>query len=383
MLLLGIIWPIEPTSQAHPVGNSWGEYQNYSGDTADSYFHPGVDVMGVSQGKPVYAVAHGWVKAWTTIYADYHWRIATSDQNTDDWSDGWLYAHIDPYRWHAQLGDEVQEGDLIGYLVPWPVQGFDHLHFARIRHHGSNWNDAAWLFIRNPLVDLEPSADTSKPKVEDVGVDPGCFLAFKRDRSQDYLRSDSLFGQVDVVLKAYDSYGMSWGYPTYERIGVYKIEWRVDTGAWTLAFLFRDTLYWDNTAELFLVYNYDNRLQTCGDYGCREFYYVITNTDGAGRPAESSWNTTELRDGPHWFAVRLTDEAGNQAVDSCLVYTYNGNSAVEEGASPSRGGLVYDAAGRFLGKLERGLRAPRSGVFFVIEGRKVKKLLRKEGEALY
>ena len=382
MLILGIFWPIEPTGEAHPVGNSWGEYQNYSGDTADSYFHPGVDVMGVTQGKPVYAVAPGVVKAWMTIYADYHWRIATADQNTDDWSDGWLYAHIDPYRWHAQLGDQVQAGDLIGYLVPWPVSGFDHLHFARIRHRGSDWNDAAWQFIRNPLVDLEPSADTFKPKVEDAGVDPECFLAFKLDDSETYLTSDSLYGRVDAVLKAYDSYGISWGYPTYERVGVYKIEWRVDTGAWTLAFLFRDTLHWDDVDEVFLVYNYDSRLQTCGDYSCRQFYYIITNTDGQGRPAPGYWDTGELPDGPHWFVVRLTDEAGNQTLDSCLVYTKNGNSGFSEGPEVGRGpALVYDAAGRFLGMTGK-LRAPRPGVYFLLEGRRVRKTLARRGELL-
>ncbi len=379
MLFLGIIWPVEPTQEPHPIGNSWGEYQNYSGDTADSYLHPGVDVMGITQGRPVYAVAAGWVKAWMTIYGDYHWRIATSDQNTDGWSDGWLYAHIDPYRWHAQLGDAVQEGDLIGYLVPWPVPGFDHLHFARIRHQGSDWNDGAWQFIYNPLLELEPCEDTFRPKIEDAGVDPSCFLAFKVDDSELYLSSDSLFGQVDVVLKAYDSYGISWGYPTYERIGVYQIEWRVDSGPWVLGFVFKDTI--NPSENVHLIYNWDSRLQTCGDYSCRQFYYIITNTDGWGRPVPGSWNTATLPDGAHWFVVRLTDEAGNQTLDSCLVYTYNGNSRVSEGGNLAPQGpvLVYDAAGRFLGELGKVRGFGKPGVYFLKEGRRIRKVVNRNG----
>ena len=47
----GIPWPIAPNAQ-HPVGNTYGEYQNYGGAP---YPHPGIDCMG-SPNQPVYAV---------------------------------------------------------------------------------------------------------------------------------------------------------------------------------------------------------------------------------------------------------------------------------------------------------------------------------------
>ncbi len=116
-------WPLDPIDQVHPLGNGWGEYQNYGGGP---YFHPGIDVMALTDiGVPVYAVAHGWVKAWLTTSGDWHWRLAIADSSTNwaDSSDAWLYAHIDPARAHLNVGDEVNPGDWIGYLVEWYGHG--------------------------------------------------------------------------------------------------------------------------------------------------------------------------------------------------------------------------------------------------------------------
>ncbi len=338
--ILSIPWPLVPQDQVHPVGNSWGEYQEYSGDPSGAYLHPGVDVMGVTVGKEVRAVASGWVKAWMTISGDWHWRVATSDQNTSGWSDGWLYAHIDPYRYHVNVGDQVSQGTTIGYLVEWPVTGFDHCHFARIRHQGTNWNDAGWRFIRNPLVDLSPNTDTVKPIFESTGMGGDCKFAFRRNNSSVYLDPDSLYGKVDVIAKIHDKFGISWGYPTYERIGVYRISYEVKGAIpLTLSFLFRDTLDYDSYGIVYTIYEYDNYLKTRGDYDHRDFFYIVTNTDGDSTVETSdsllSWDTGLLVDGEYWFVVQAQDEKGNIRRDSCLVRLKNGNSDLEEGFSSS------------------------------------------------
>lgn len=335
-VILSIPWPLVPQNQAHPIGNSWAEYQEYSGDPHYAYLHPGVDVMGVTVGKEVRAVAPGWVKAWMTISGDLYWRVATSDQNTSDWSDGWLYAHIDPYRYHVNVGDQVSQGTTIGYLVGWPVQGFDHCHFARIRHRGANWNDAGWKFIRNPLVDLVPNPDTVKPVFESTGMSDPCKFAFRLNNSSTYLRPDSLYGKVDVIAKIHDRFGISWGYPTYERIGVYRISYEVKgVVPLTLSFLFRDTLNYNSYGIVYTIYEYDAYLKTQGNYEARDFYYIVTNTDGDSTVETSdslqAWDTSLLPDGEYWFVVQAEDERGNIRRDSCLVRTRNGNPGVEDG----------------------------------------------------
>ncbi|MDH4242084.1 MAG: hypothetical protein OEW48_21185, partial [Phycisphaerae bacterium] len=94
-----------------PLGNNWGEYQDYGGWP---YMHPGIDVMGITIERPVYAVQDGFVKAWLTTSGDWHWRLALADYETVDSVEAWLYAHIDPYQYHKDLGDTVVEGELIG-----------------------------------------------------------------------------------------------------------------------------------------------------------------------------------------------------------------------------------------------------------------------------
>jgi hypothetical protein len=70
-------WPIPPVNLPHPLGNNWGNYQDYGGDP---YFHPGIDVITPdTAGAEVHAVAHGWVKGWGTISANLHYRLAVCD----------------------------------------------------------------------------------------------------------------------------------------------------------------------------------------------------------------------------------------------------------------------------------------------------------------
>ena len=117
-------WPLVPLDSVHPLGNNWGNYQDYSTPPAP-YFHNGIDVITPDvHGRRVSAVAHGWVKGWGTIQESLHYRIAVCDTNSSfaGRAEGWLYAHIDAARWHRGLGDEVQAGDSIGYLVAWPMK---------------------------------------------------------------------------------------------------------------------------------------------------------------------------------------------------------------------------------------------------------------------
>jgi hypothetical protein len=331
-------WPIAPVDSAHPLGNNWGNYQDYG---YSPYFHNGIDVITPDvHGRRVDAVAHGWVKGWGTIQQELHYRLAICDTSSDftGRAEGWLYAHIDPARWHRALGDEVQEGDSIGYLVEWPIDAtFDHCHFARISDTGATWMrfpDVTWWFVQNPLSIIQPHTDLLAPVIEDART--GQKFAFCRDNvNNSYLRYDSLVGDVDIIAKVYDRTGFTTGNPTWDKLAPYQIDYsvvRIDGRVvvpWTVGVSFYGRL---DGALVNVVYKADNTCGSLGDYESREYYYIITNTDGdsviEAEDANGNWATGTVGDAEYWVYVRAMDVAGNTTLDSMKVRTYN-NVSVE------------------------------------------------------
>jgi len=331
-------WPIPPVNLPHPLGNNWGNYQNYGGEP---YFHPGIDVITPdTAGAEVRAVAHGWVKGWGTISADLHYRLAICDTSPDftGRAPGWLYAHIDPDRWHLNEGDEIAEGDLIGYLVDWPIDAtFDHLHFARISDTGAYWHrfpNYTWWFIQNPLTIISPNTDLAAPVIEDAR--PGQRFAFCNDNSSTYRNPDSLTGAVDIVAKVYDKTGYSTGDSIWDELAPFEVEHMIRRAdgvvmrPWTLSLSFAGRL---DDACINVLYKTDATCRSRGDYDRREYYYIVTNTDGDSimetSDAAGNWRTDSVGDGDYWVIVRAWDVAGNFTTDSMLVTTLNG-VAVED-----------------------------------------------------
>ena len=387
-------WPLVLLDSVHPLGNNWGNYQDYSGGQSP-YFHNGIDVITPDvHGRRVTAVRHGWVKAWGTIQAEYHYRLAICDTNSDftGRAEGWLYAHIDSERWHRNLGDEVQEGDSIGYLVQWPMDAtFDHCHFARISDTGATWMrfpDVTWWFIQNPLTLIQPNTDRLAPVIENARTNQK--FAFCRNNSNTYLRYDSLVGDVDIVAKVYDKTGATTGNETWDKLAPYEIDYSIKRHdglvvvPWTIGVQFSNTL---DGALVNVVYKADNTCRSQGDYDYREYYFIVTNTDGdsiiESTDTSGEWNTGLVGDTTYWVYVRASDVCGNTTLDSMMVRTHN-NVAVMEPPfavlsrpfhatqTVGRGGLVgfglagtgtvrlqvYDPAGRVVAKLAEGRLGP-------------------------
>jgi len=333
------LWPLSPQDSVHAIGNGWGEYQNYGGSP---YFHPGIDVMALTDtGVPCYAVAHGWVKAWLTTSAQYHWRLAIADSSLAwvDSCDGYLYAHIDPNRTHKAVGDEVNPGDQIGYLVVWPVSGFDHTHHARIRDVGSTWGQggqADWIFVENPQNFVSPNTDTAKPVIETAIS--GSKFAYCRNNASTYLSYSNLSGDVDIVARIYDRAGVSIpGHSTWEKINPYKIEYAIHppggSSPRTLSFHFGHYLPWDDVSLVNTVFKNSSPCTTRGDYDNRVYYYIVTNTDGDSTleisDTSGTWHTKTVPNGQYWVVVYASDQYGNTTPDSQLV-TVNNPIGVEE-----------------------------------------------------
>lgn len=339
LLIFSVFWPIPPIDQVHPLGNNWGEFQDYG---SGAYFHNGIDILTPDTvGVEVRAVAPGWVKAWGTIQAELHYRIAVCDSplTYTGRAEGWLYAHIDPNRYHKNVGDQVAAGEVIGYLVGWPVDSsFDHIHFARISDTGATWQrfpNPTWWFVRNPLLDLVPNTDLEAPVFENARL--GWRFAFCRDNQNNrYLHPDSLTGDVDIIARIFDRTGFPTGSQIWDRLAPFQIEYMIrrEDGLvvvpWTLAVRFSNRL---EAGLVSVVYKQDNVCRSRGDYSARVFYFIITNTDGdsiiEAEDTAGKWSTGAVGDAGYWVIVRASDVYGNTTVDSMLVHTRNGVASEE------------------------------------------------------
>ena len=354
----GIRWPFGSGDESLPLGNNYGEYQSYGGSP---YLHPGIDIMQLA-GTPVYAVKAGVVKAVLTISGDYHWRVAVGDSAGSDWCDGWLYAHLDRYTIPVQVGDTVEVGDYLGDLVWWPVAAFHHLHFVKIRNQGESWW-SDWKFIANPLDELTPIDEPDVPVIEDAR--DGAKFAFCYNNTHLYFDPGTpVSGPVDIVSKIYDK-----TFHSYWRMIPYRIEYSIfnDSVSYgpVLSFIFTDTLYWDQNVQV--IFQEDEICQTRGDYDYRDFYFIVTNTDGDSviEPSDwlIGWNTEEFPNATYWVKVAASDRYGNEISDSMQVEVENylevvGKVGLSDDPPDSSGSIVQisgigiedttDKAGSFI-----------------------------------
>ena len=335
-----IRWPFGSGDQSLPLGNNYGEYQYYGGYP---YLHPGIDILQFA-GTPVYAVKSGIVKAVLTTSADYHWRVAVGDSAGSGWCDGWLYAHLDRSTIQVQVGDAVQVGDYLGNLVWWPVAGFHHLHFVKIRNQGVTWA-SDWKFIANPLDELSPINEPDPPLFENARE--GAKFAFCYNNSHYYFDPGSpLSNQVDIVARISDRTNhATW------RLIPYRIDYSIfnDSVSYgpVLSFIFTDTLYWEDNVGV--IYQNDETCYTLGDYDYRDFFFIVTNTDDDSVVEASDfflgWDTEQSPNATYWVKVSASDRYGNSSADSMQVVVENyfqvaGRVGLPDNPPDSSGSLI-------------------------------------------
>ena len=322
-----------------PIGNSYNEIQEYT--PGSPYLHPGVDLLGTYL-QDVYSVKQGYVKAIITISGIYHWRIAIANENTADTSQGYLYAHLEQSTIPYQVGDSVNEGDIIGQLVDFPVTGFVHCHFARIFDDGLTWNGSWWTF-ENPLTYMTNFFDTIPPGFEPT-INNDVF-AF-RDSAGNYLSPSSLYGNVKVISKSFDQINASW------HCDVNKLRYSlsplsnpqtilIDTFAYEYDF-YNDNYFSTSylTGIINTIYSRDISCYTTADYVVRDFYHIVTNSDGNdtidGNDSIQYFDTKQFANGNYIFRVEASDPSGNTSRDSMIITIQNTGTAIENFSNENR-----------------------------------------------
>lgn len=318
-------WPLAPNSQ-HPIGNTYGEYQNYGGSP---YLHPGIDVLG-NPYQPVYAVADGVVKAVLTTSAQYHWRVAIGGPGSGT-TTGHLYAHLRQSSITVNVGDTVTRGQLLGELVPWPTSNFTHIHFNSLEDRGNQWF-GDWLVPDNVHEDLAHVHETSGPVFENArGND---LFAFCRNETSTYLNPSSLRGKVDIIAHVGDQLNSHWTCSVQTlRYSIYPVG---NPGApvvdnkLSVHFDMALDTYASGSIDSFLVdllYKEDSTCNTNGDYNSREFFHILTNSNGDriydSADQNEAWDTTAVPNGDYVVKAVAVDAAGNRATASMTVTVNN------------------------------------------------------------
>jgi len=339
---LAIDWPMEPRTQAQPLGNAYGEYQNYGGS---SYLHPGIDILRPSA-TPVFSVSAGYVKAVLTTGNELYWRVAIGDSSGTVACDAWLYAHLDQWSIAVLEGQQVIEGQYLGDVVTWPVAGFHHIHFSKIRNTGQPWT-SDWDFVGNPLEELSDQTDVDPPVFETVNG--GVPFAFCPDNTHTYYGvGDTLEGPVDIIAHLHDKIG----HPTWD-LTPHRLTYEVFNDTFStgpiLSVIYTGFLSWEDNVNV--TFQDDATYNTRGDYDAREYYFIVTNTDGdsvvESSDTDGAWHTEEFNNGDWWVKVTAYDLGGNITSDSMQVttlnpfqFTLNGTAVPCDGDPDSSGATI-------------------------------------------
>lgn len=320
------------------IGNSYGEIQNYSGNP---YLHPGVDFLGDDY-QEVYAVRDGYVKDILTTGGAPYWRIAIANQDVTTEVEGYLYAHLNQNSITVNIGDYVNAGELIGTLYPWGWYDFTHIHFARIVSEGQTWN-GNWWTTDNPHIDVVNVQDTIPPSLEDVFTDEE--FAF-RDQQGNYLEPLNLSGEFDIIAKCHDIANSDW------RIDVWDLSFSLEEidnpdsivyekFSFSYDFPLDTYVSGENEYEMMVlntIYSTDDICYSNGNYDVRNYYHIITNSDGDSLineyDAAQNFNSTEFVDGFYLLKVTARDAAYNETTETMIINLNNDNSGNNAAVTP-------------------------------------------------
>jgi len=337
-----IPWPFFPYDSMRTVWNHYEQHMGGYGSTY-SYLHQGLDLI-TPIAEPVYAVQSGAVKCVLTIGGAIYWRMAISPMESPGYSDGWLYAHLIESTIQFDVGDTVQVHDYLGDIIEW-TSTWGHIHFVQIRDSGLVWQyfDNEWGINFNPLLALRPNIDSIPPVIENVF--PNSKFAFCTNETSNYLDGDSLYGDIDIIIKVKDYVNDSpWEQPAYKTFyWVNRLPGGENVFPRTLGQALNHTydFYEGDHFEPYatIIYKRDQYLQPSSWMDeHRDYHHILTNNNGDSLidlgEKDSAFVTTNYPDGDYRIYAEAQDEYGNSTIDSMDVKFRNGIVGISDEENP-------------------------------------------------
>ncbi len=301
-------WPIEPTNQTHPIGNSGGEFQQYSGSP---YFHTGIDIVDddpAPAGPFVRNTRAGTVNL-SLVNAASLYNGATVSHG-DAKHSAYKYWHLDfnsipqSVRDHETNGTVLPANSQVARLVFWTACDYHHLHFEACDDDG----------CEDPVWDVEPRNDVNGPAVTD--------LQFTNNGSSSVFAPGfpytNVSGEVDIIARASDRQFVTA--TQNHRTGVMRIRYQVKTLPAGTVVKTGSTINFTKippASKATVLYRNAAPFDSSSSYcGTESYYYVVSNVDdgNAGNYDESfSWDTTALANGTYWVEVTAWDASNNSA----------------------------------------------------------------------
>jgi hypothetical protein len=324
-------WPMGPGDEPQRVGNNCYEFQDYGGGP---YYHDGIDILN-NGGDPIYSVDDTYMRL-VSVSDPYYTGMITSYE--DDGSDdrGWLYWHITYATIPFVEGDFVPVDAYMGDIATWPVSEFHHVHFTRGEYVGG-WYEC----VDNAIDFMDPPDDDQAPEFHETETDQ--MFSFCEDNSSTRVDPGEVTGAVDIIANVSDKI-----VDTYWDVVPYEIAWWVDGDGGsvpeTLFIKFTGLCPADSTVTG-VVYKRAGIWWTEGDYDDRDYYFVVTNTDGDGfakmGDEDYYFDSTTLPDGDYTLYVEAKDFYGNKVIES-MEFTTNNNPPASFNLLSPEDGLILD-----------------------------------------
>jgi hypothetical protein len=352
-------WPISPMGVQHPIGNSFGEFQNF-GSCLDErgflmeycvFLHSGIDILG----EPAYSLSGGANPSASQVVVSAGGVVVAiaKDEGSDinyvairD-ANGVVYRYVhleyDTYESSIVLGNNIPAGTPIAKLFKWDECDYHHLHYE-IEEGG--------LYI-NPLAGITPHVDSEPPQVGSISFarddnagnsDPWDQLAEVDPKGCTVVR-----GKVDIIARIHDRDSAGSNHPGTRTLWVRNVRWRAcpesnPNCSWndTCSFDTMPTEWHDtkNNAATLAYFSVTDPWQSSSDYCQRtDLYAIVTNSksdaNGMPKPDQAgSWDTRTVPDGNYFVSVEAKDFAGNTSSPMTTCVLVN-NGASSDGIPPT------------------------------------------------
>ena len=181
------------------------------------------------------------------------------------------------------------------------------------------------------------------------------WLAFCTNETSVYQNPTSLHGAVDIIAHVGDRIAGDWVCSVQEiRYTIFPLghpDQPVVDNKLAVRFDMALDTYSGGPIDPLLVgllYKQDAVCHTYGDYDDREFFHIVTNSDGDEVYQDAdrwqAWDTTTLLDGQYVVRVNVRDAKGNTATTSQTVTTHQRQPARPRSTAPAADALALACA---------------------------------------